>query len=308
MILSASRRTDIPCCHALWFMNRIREGFVLTRNPMNPSQLFRFSLSPDIVDCIVFWTKDPANLMPYLDELDERGYQYYFQFTLTPYGPDLEKFLRPKAGIQHTFLSLSQRVGKNRVVWRYDPIVLSSQFNIDYHKTQFFRLCQLLSPYTDTVTISFLDLYPKLKNAGFRCASREEIAELSLYIGKTAADFGLQATACCEENLASYGIRQANCIDKKRIEAICGQPLRIKPDKNQRDGCGCVESVDIGAYNTCLNGCSYCYARFPGKAPLRCAPSSPILGKPPLPQEIIREKPGMSFKENPQFSQLSLFS
>ena len=115
MILSASRRTDIPCYYSEWFMNRIRAGYVLTRNPMNHKQLSRLSLSPDIVDCIVFWTKDVANIIPHLDELDSRGYKYYFQFTLTPYSQDLEPNLRPKFEIEDTFIELSKRIGKDKV-------------------------------------------------------------------------------------------------------------------------------------------------------------------------------------------------
>ncbi|PWM47414.1 MAG: DUF1848 domain-containing protein [Clostridiales bacterium] len=261
MILSASRRTDIPCYYSEWFMNRIRAGYVLTRNPMNHKQLSRLSLSPDIVDCIVFWTKDVANIIPHLDELDSRGYKYYFQFTLTPYSQDLEPNLRPKFEIEDTFIELSKRIGKDKVVWRYDPIILNDNLNIEYHKCHFYRLCEKLSPYTDTVTISFVDMYAKIKTPLIRSLTDEEKSEISEFIGKTAKEFGLRAVACCEnDDLSLYGIDRASCIDKNRIEKICDCRLDVKEDKNQRNGCGCVESVDIGAYNTCLNGCVYCYA------------------------------------------------
>ncbi|MEG1426520.1 MAG: DUF1848 family protein, partial [Oscillospiraceae bacterium] len=112
MILSASRRTDIPCRYSEWFMNRVRAGYVLTRNPRNHAQLSKISLSPDIADCIVFWTKDAANMLPYLHELDRMGYSYYFQFTLTPYDRTLEANLRPKAEIEDTFIELSKLIGR----------------------------------------------------------------------------------------------------------------------------------------------------------------------------------------------------
>lgn len=261
MILSASRRTDIPCYYSEWFMNRIRAGYVLTRNPINHAQISRLPLSPDIVDCIVFWTKDAVNMLPHLDELDSFGYNYYFQFTLTPYGKDIEQNLRSKADIEDTFIELSKRIGKECVVWRYDPIILNDDLDIEYHKTEFFRMCKKLSTFTDVVTVSYVDMYSKLKTSLIRPITSGEIAELSGYIGLIAKKCGLRIVVCCEnDDLMKFGIEQSSCIDKDRVEKVCGCTLYIKTDKNQRQGCGCVESIDIGAYNTCMNGCVYCYA------------------------------------------------
>lgn len=261
MFLSASRRTDIPCYYSEWFLNRIRAGYVLTRNPMNSAQLYRIPLSPATIDCIVFWTKDAANILPYLDELDGRGYMYYFQFTLTPYDRTLEAKLRPKGNIEDAFIALSKRIGAERVVWRYDPIILNDTIDIGFHKREFLRMCDKLSKYTDTVTVSFVDMYAKLKSPLVRPITPAETGELAAFIGNTAAEHGLRVVACCESgDLRQYGIAQSSCIDKERVERLIGCPLEIKADKNQRAGCGCCESIDIGAYNTCLNGCVYCYA------------------------------------------------
>lgn len=261
MILSASRRTDIPCHFSAWFMNRIRAGYALVRNPINAAQLFRVPLSPDVVDCIVFWTKDPTPFLTSLDELEARGYRFYFQFTLTPYGRAIEPGVRRKSELEQTFAVLSKKVGRGRVVWRYDPIILNDEMDIAYHKAQFVRLCERLSPYTDTVTMSFVDLYSKLKTPLIRAITQHEQVELARFIGDTAASFHLRAVACSETaDLAPYGIERASCIDRRRIERICGAPLKVTPDKNQRKSCGCLESIDIGAYNTCVNGCIYCYA------------------------------------------------
>ena len=123
MIISASRRTDIPCYYSRWMRRRLEEGFVLVRNPMRPSQLRRVTLSSDIVDCIVFWTKDAQNILDTLPLLDQMGYRYYFQFTITPYDQQLEPYLRAKPEILDTFTELSRRIGRHRVVWRYDPII-----------------------------------------------------------------------------------------------------------------------------------------------------------------------------------------
>lgn len=261
MILSASRRTDIPCWYSDWFINRLKEGYVLTRNPMNHAQLSRIPLTPSVVDCIVFWTKDAQNLMPYLDTIGGMGYKYYFQFTLTPYDRLLEPNLRDKAEIENTFIALSKRIGKERLFWRYDPIVLNEGLTVEYHKEQFARLCEKLSPYTKSVTISFVDLYAKLKTPRISEITADEMEELAVFISAATKSWGLEPKACCEKtDLTKYGIASASCIDKAVLEKVCACPLDISRDMNQRGGCGCMESIDIGAYNTCPNGCVYCYA------------------------------------------------
>lgn len=261
MIISASRRTDIPCFYAERFINRLHAGSVLTRNPMNHAQLSRIPLAPEVVDCIVFWTKNPRNIMPHLKTLDKMGYFYYFQFTLTPYDDTIELNLGRKSAIENTFIELSQTIGKERVLWRYDPIILNDQITISYHQEQFARLCDKLHSYTESVTISFVDAYPKLKTKLIREITKVEIAELSGIIGQIAKSYGLTVKACCEQfDLAAYGIDKASCIDKVIIEKICGCPTSLVVTKNQRPSCGCMESIDIGAYNTCMNGCIYCYA------------------------------------------------
>jgi hypothetical protein len=261
MIISASRRTDIPCLFGEWFINRLRAGWVLVRNPMNHAMLSRIPLSPDIVDCIVFWTKDAANIIPRLQTIEDMGYKYYFQFTLTPYGSDIEKNLRGKADIEDTFIELSGRIGKERVLWRYDPVVLNDRIDAAYHKERFLRMCEKLYKHTESITISFADIYPKLKTGLLREITDEEIDRLGSFFGRTAKSYGLRAFACCEKtDLTVYGIEKSACINKALIEKICGCPLDLAPDKNQRSGCGCCESIDIGAYNTCPNGCVYCYA------------------------------------------------
>ncbi len=261
MILSASRRTDIPCYYSAWLMNRLKAGYALTRNPMNHAQISKIPLTPDVTDCIVFWTKDAANIMPALKTIDNMGYKYYFQFTLTPYDRIIEKNLRDKADIKKTFIELSGILGKERVLWRYDPIILNDFISIDYHKEQFIRLCDDLYKYTGSVTISFADIYSKHHTKFIREITDGEITELSSFIGQTVKEYGLAAKACSEKaDLTTYGIGKASCIDKVVIEKICGFTLDLAADKNQRDCCGCYESIDIGAYNTCLNGCVYCYA------------------------------------------------
>jgi len=263
MVVSASRRTDIPAYYSEWLLNRLHAGFVLTRNPMNHAQVRKVVLSPDVVDCIVFWTKDPLNMLDKLDTIDKMGYRYYFQFTVTPYDKSIEKGLRDKEEIVKTFCALSDRIGKDKVLWRYDPIIINDMFGADYHREQFSRLCSKLCRYTKQCIISFVDLYSKLKTNILCEISMDEMIEVGKMISSVAKDFGVSVKACCESPfLFKYGIGQASCIDKALIEGICGHSLNIKKDKNQRKSCGCYESVDIGAYNTCRNGCVYCYANY----------------------------------------------
>jgi len=258
MIISASRRTDIPAFYSDWLLGRLRAGYALTRNPMNPAQISRVPLSPDVVDCIVFWTKDPLPLLPRLPEIDRMGHRYYFQFTLTPYDLALEKNLRDKNAITETFIELSKRYP---VLWRYDPIILNDRLNITYHAEQFTRLCEKLCRHTPQVTISFVIMYAKLKTPLIRHITESEMVELAGRFAEIAGPYGLPVKACCEKmDLTPYGIQRARCIDRTTIEALCGCNIAAPQDKNQRPGCGCLASVDIGVYNTCGNGCVYCYA------------------------------------------------
>lgn len=284
MILSVSRRTDIPCAYAHWFMRRIREGFVLVRNPMNRRQVSRVPLSPETVDCIVFWTRDALPLLPWLDELEARGYRFYFQYTLTPYGAPLEPGLRALDARADTLAALSRRLGPTRVVWRYDPILLGGPFTVQAHRDIFESLCRRLAGMADTVTVSFVDLY-RGRAPGLAAVKREDAERIAQWIGNCAPRYGFVPRACCEEPwLADCGIEPGACIDRRRIEALCKAPLSLKKDPFQRPGCLCAESVDIGAYGTCPAGCTYCYATRSAPAARRAFaaqdPASPILGAP----------------------------
>lgn len=299
MILSASRRTDIPMCYSEWLLGRLRAGTVLVRNPMNRAQVSRVPLSPETVDCIVFWTKDVGPMLPRLDELEALGYRFYFQFTLTPYGRRLERGLRPVEERMETFLQLGRRVGRDRLVWRYDPIVLGEEFAADWHVERFSELCARLSEVSDTCVISFVDRYQKNRSAFERGLLREiapeEMADLAGRLAACASRYGMAVSACCEAmDLSLYGVSRASCIDPDRVKKICGYPIDVKPDTNQRPGCGCVESIDIGAYDTCPGGCVYCYAnRSPAAVAVNLPnhdPSSELLTGTLSPNDIVRER------------------
>lgn len=266
MILSASRRTDIPNYYSEWFYNRIKEGFVYVRNPMNAHQISKINLSPDVVDCVVFWTKNPEPMINRLDELND--YKYYFQFTLTGYGQDIEQYIpNKKETIIPVFQKLSNKVGYERVIWRYDPIIVNRIYNEEYHLNTFNQIAKKLSGYTNKCVISFVDIYEKIKR-NMESIQSFPLTEERLYAfaGKlyNIAKQNHMIIASCAESidLSSCGIEHNSCIDKGLIEKITGFKIKSAKDKNQREPCGCIESIDIGAYNTCKNGCKYCYANF----------------------------------------------
>jgi len=263
MIISCSRRTDIPAFYSDWFVNRLREGYVLVRNPMNAKQIRRVSLAPSDVDCIVFWTKDPSPMLDRLQLL--KGYNYYFQFTLTPYGKDIEPHLPPKAEIVDTFIKLSDKIGKKRIIWRYDPILLSASITIDYHLERFHDLARQLSGHTERCMISFLDMYRhiqgRMADHSVRPPDESETRTLAEHLMRIAGSYHISMATCAEEiDLADLGIEHGRCIDDRLISELTGIKLNLPKDKYQRERCGCVASVDIGEYNTCRHGCRYCYA------------------------------------------------
>jgi len=263
MIISASRRTDVPAFYSQWFFNRLTQGFVLVRNPMNPQLVSKIDLNPKLIDCIVFWTKNPQDMMKKLDQLE--GYHYYFLFTITSYGRDLEKRLPKKDKIINTFIELSQRIGKERVIWRYDPILISDTIEENYHQRHFDSIAQKLHSHTDRCIISFLDMYKKcernLKGFNIKELNHREMFSLAEKLNQVAKRYHIEMVSCAEEiDLSGIGIDHGKCIDDDLISRICGYQLEVKKDSHQRKTCSCVESIDIGAYNTCNHICLYCYA------------------------------------------------
>lgn len=264
MIISASRRTDLPNYYSDWVFNRLRSGYVLVRNPMNAHQVSRVTLSPEVVDCIVFWTKNPKPMLPRLPELTD--YPYYFQFTLNAYGQDLEPGIPSKSGeVIESFQRLSDMLGPKRVIWRYDPIVLTDVYSLDYHKKYYEKLVRKLQGHTEKCVISFMDPYVKktkqFTKHGLRAPNEAEQLHLAKYIAVAANAYGIKVETCAEQiDLSDFGIGHGSCIDGALISQIVGGNLKIPADRNQRQGCGCVESIDIGAYDTCLSNCQYCYA------------------------------------------------
>ncbi|MCI1823367.1 MAG: DUF1848 domain-containing protein [Megasphaera sp.] len=265
MIVSASRRTDIPAFYSEWLLNRLRDGYVFVPNPRNPLHYSRVELQPQTVDCFVFWTKNPAPMISKLDEIAAMGYPFYFQFTLTPYGREIETYLPPKTILVQTFRKLSTLIGAKRVVWRYDPIMLTDHMDVSYHLKHFEQIAAAIEGYTKRCIFSFLDFYPKVRSALRNIAVMEvqqsDMLRIAEGFSNIAQKYRIRLSTCCEAiDLSRYDIEHAACIDAKLIEDILGCAVHSKKDANQRPGCGCMESVEIGTYDSCAHGCIYCYA------------------------------------------------
>ncbi|OEF99913.1 hypothetical protein BHF71_07335 [Vulcanibacillus modesticaldus] len=310
MIISASRRTDIPAFYSDWFFNRIKEGYVLVRNPYNYHHVSKVKLTPDVVDMIVFWTKNPTKMLNKLDLLKE--YNYYFQFTLNSYDKSIEKNVPKKSEVITTFIKLSEKIGKNRVIWRYDPIFLTDQIDKKYHYEYFAYLANRLKNHTNKVVISFLSLYKKTerntKHLNIKQINEDDIRDIALKIAKIARMHNLTIEACSEPlDLSEVGIDRGHCIDRELITDLLGVQIAANKDKNQRNSCGCITSIDIGTYNSCDHQCLYCYANFNRETVIKNRhfhhKNSPLLLGKLEKEDQVYERDTESLKHN----QLSLF-
>lgn len=265
MIISASRRTDIPAFYSEWFIKRLQEGFVYIKNPRNANRIASVPLSPDVVDCIVFWTKNPQPMLSKLAAINAMGYPYYFQFTVTPYDKQVETGLPAKAEILATFKRLSDEIGKHRVVWRYDPVIVGKEFPVEYHLDRFDKMCGILGDYASKCIFSFIDLYAKIREnvKGFVDCEADALTmnRIAQGFAEIAKGRNLALATCSEAvDFSPYGVKRAACIDRELIERITGCSIQAKKDPNQRPACSCMESIDVGAYDCCSHGCIYCYA------------------------------------------------
>ena len=277
VILSASRATDIPAFYADWFMNRLRAGFFNWANPFNSRQVQTVAVSK--VRAIVFWTKNPAGLWPHLDELDRRGFHYYFQYTLNDYEAEgFEPRLPPLEARLDTFRRLAERLGPERVVWRLDPLLLTDRGGVPELLGKAERLAAALAGCTRKGVFSFADIggYASVKRRLARAgiAAREfsgaEMAEFARGLAEINRAHGLALATCAEaSDLSAFGIAHNRCVDGELLAKLWPDDGALmeflgaraaRKDKGQRKACGCAASKDIGRYRTCPHACAYCYA------------------------------------------------
>lgn len=303
MILSVSRRTDIPAFYPDWLYNRVREGYVCVRNPMNARQVSRFPIDPSVVDCIVFWTKNAKPMLKRLDELEK--FDYYFQFTLNNYGADTEPHVPDVEERLETFAELSGRIGRERVIWRYDPIVFTKKYTPDHHLKNAEMISKRLAPFTEKCVISFVDIYTSKNSSNLSALGMRQLSdnEMNDFLGEFSRIIranDLAISTCAERIDASrFGIEHNSCIDGALIERITGCKLNAKPD-GQREYCKCIKCGDIGSYDTCPHACVYCYANYRPKIVTekskRYDPDSPLLCDAIMPNDRITDRPVKSLK------------
>ena len=268
-IISASRRTDIPAFYSQWFLNRIRAGFVEVINPFNAKQISRISMKPEDVAAIVFWTRHAGPLMSELDGLRSAGYHFYFNYTLNNYPRELEERVPATEVAIKTMHTLAGLISPNRVHWRYDPVIISAMTPFEWHLKNFLYLAAKLENATRRCYFSFVDNYKKTKRNLHRhqpdfklqepklSAQRQFIRE----IAASARKHGITLFACCEDDLLQVdGVEKARCIDSEFLQEVFPEIKGSFPKKPTRNQCGCSVSRDIGAYDSCIFRCIYCYA------------------------------------------------
>jgi len=259
MIVSVSRRTDIPALYHEWFFQRLQAQEVRVKNPFNPAQVRHVSLKKEDVTGFVFWTRDASFLLSRLDEL--AGYEYVFLITLNAYEKDLEPAFSDRKKAIETIKRLSARIGSDRIIWRYDPILFTDRYDAAFHLEAFARLAEELAGHVRKVVTSFVTTYRKNKSTFRRLGVKEPKTDAMIRLGREltriAKEQGLELTFCgAGFDEEETGLKKACCID----DAYFGKKGTFPKDKNQRETCNCVASVDIGMYDTCTHGCAYCYA------------------------------------------------
>ncbi len=309
MILQTGMRTDIPAFYSEWFINRIREGFVYTRNPYNSVQVTRYRINPEVVDLIGFCTKNPSPMLSHMDILEPYG-QYWF-VTITPYGKEIEPHVPDKNQVLEDTVRLAKIVGADAVGWRYDPIFISEVYTVEYHIAAFERMAEKLEGSTHSCVISFVDLYEKTKRnfPEVRRVVKEERLMLGEEMVRIGREHGMTIRPCAEgEELSRFGADCRGCVTQDLYEKAIGQRLIIpKSVKSQRAECACVFGRDIGQYNTCGHLCKYCYANTDPAIVLKNMqqhdPESPLLIGHLQPEDVIHDADQTRWRDD----QLSLF-
>lgn len=283
MIINTGARTDTVQYYTKWLLNRFEEGYVLARNPLFPNKVTRYELTPETVDCVVFCSKNYRPILKELYKITDR-FHTHFQYTITAYGKDIEPGVPSIDDSIETLLELEQLVGRERICWRYDPVLLTEGYTIERHRETFAYIASKIAGHVDRCIFSFVEMYKKVEKnmpelVPMTDADKNEIAK---NLGEIAGKHQLHIQTCgTNGDFTKYGIHPSGCMTLDMLGNANGIKFRTLKHKGTRAGCHCIESRDIGAYDTCLNGCKYCYAnKNPQKAFENFAlhdPESPLL-------------------------------
>ena len=262
MIINTGGRTDTVQYYTEWLLNRFNEGYVLSRNPLFQNKVTRYELTPETVDCVVFCSKNYKPILSGLHEITDR-FNTYFHYTITAYGKDLEPGVPSIEESMQTLIELSKQVGRERITWRYDPILLTDKYTVETHINTFEKMAKILSSYVDRCIFSFVEMYKKLEYnmPELIPLTKQDKEILAENLGNIAAKYGLYIQTCgTNGDYSQYGIHSSGCMTLNILGSANGIKFKNLKHKGMRQGCHCMESRDIGAYDTCMNGCKYCYA------------------------------------------------
>lgn len=313
MIINAGGRTDIVHYYSKWLLKRFEEGYVLSRNPLFPNKVTRYELTPETVDCVVFCSKDYRPILPDLHKITDR-FNTYFHYTITAYGKDIEPGVQTVERSAETLKRLAKIVGKHRIAWRYDPVLLTEKYTIEYHLGTFDYLARTLTPYVDRCIFSFVEMYKKLavNMPEIILLTDSDKQRLAKGLGEIARHYGLYLQTCATEgDFSAYGIHGSGCMTLDIIGRANGINFKLLRHKGNRRHCGCVETRDIGAYDSCTSGCKYCYAN---KSPAKARkmqhyhnPDSPLLLGHLHETDVISQSTQKSFSASRQAELIGLW-
>lgn len=311
MIVNTGGRTDTVQYYSEWLLRRFEEGYALSRNPLFPRKISHLELSPDVVDCVVFCSKNYRPILPRLHEITDR-FNSYCYYTITAYGRDVEPGVPSINESMQTLIELASIVGPQRVAWRYDPVLFTKRYTVERHLETFDRMARTLAPHIDRCIFSFVEIYEKVKYnmPELVMLTEESMDKLARGMGEIAAQYGIYLQTCgTDGDFSRYGIHPSGCMTLDILGAANNVEFRTLKHKGMRHGCHCIESRDIGAYDTCPNGCKYCYAN---KDPRKAAenfklhdPTSPLLLGSVRPDDEITQAAQRSFLAKER--QLGLF-
>lgn len=295
MIINTGGRTDTVNYYSDWLLKRFEEGFVYARNPLFPNHITNYRLDPEIVDCVVFCSKNYRPIIQNINCITER-FNVFCHYTITAYGRDIEPNVPTIDESIKTLIELSHKVGRKCIAWRYDPVLLTEKYTIQKHLEIFDYMSSKIAPYVSFCIFSFVEMYKRLETNMPELIPLTDSDKqiLSKGLGEIAEKYGLRIQTCgTEDTYKQYKIEISGCMTTANLGDAIGCQFKKMAHKGTRSGCNCMPSRDIGAYNTCLNGCKYCYANKKPQSALenhkRHDPDSPLLVGNILPTDIIKE-------------------
>ena len=262
MIINTGSRTDTVQYYTKWLLKRFDEGFVYSRNPMFPDTVTKYELNPETLDCVVFCSKNYEPILPYITQITDK-FNTYFHYTITAYGEDIEPRVPTIDKSIETLIKLSEIVGKQRIAWRYDPVLLTKKYTKEVHSETFEYMAKKISPYVDRCIFSFVEMYKKLRTnmPEIILLTEDDKNELAQIIGEISKKYNLYTQTCASNgNYEKYNIHPSGCMTLDILGKANGVQFKDLKHKGRRTNCGCYESRNIGDYDTCPNGCKYCYA------------------------------------------------